>query len=112
MIPYTTLDGMSCMIAAHWVQYYNHKRPHQGRDGLCPADRFFEIQQGLRQVIEARIRENAQALALDRPPKEAFYVVGRMGGQSVVLRVEEGQFRMQVDDGNAGVADTPRWSSG
>jgi transposase InsO family protein len=82
----------------YWVQYYNHKRPHQGLDGLCPADRFFKIQQELRRVIEAGIRENAQALALDRPPKEPFYMVGRMGGQSVVLRVEKGQFKMQVDD--------------
>ena len=81
----------------YWVQYYNHKRPHQGLDGLCPADRFFEIQQELRKVIEQGIQENVQALALDRTPKEPFYMVGRMGGQSVVLRVEKGQFRMQVD---------------
>jgi transposase InsO family protein len=31
-----------------WVQHYNHKRPHQGIGGLCPADRFFEIQHELR----------------------------------------------------------------
>jgi len=83
----------------YWVQYFNHKRPHQGLGGLCPADRFFEIQQGLRKVIEQGIQENAEALALDRAPKEPFYMVGRMGGQSVVLSVEKGQFRMQVDDG-------------
>jgi transposase InsO family protein len=83
----------------YWVQYFNHKRPHQGLDGLCPADRFFEIQQELRKVIERGIQENAQALALDRAPKEPFYMVGRMGGQSVVLQVEKGQFRMQVDGG-------------
>ena len=83
----------------YWVQYFNHKRPHQGLNGMCPADRFFEIQQELRKVIEAGIQENAQALALDRAPKEPFYMVGRMGGQSVVLSVEKGKFRMQVDDG-------------
>jgi len=26
-----------------WVQYYNHKRPHQGIGGLCPADRYFRF---------------------------------------------------------------------
>lgn len=83
----------------YWVQYYNHQRPHQGLDGLCPADRFFEIAQELRKVIEAGIKENAQALALSREPKEPFYMVGRMGSQSVVLRVEKGQFKMQVEDG-------------
>jgi transposase InsO family protein len=89
----------------YWLQYYNHQRPHQGLDGLCPADRFFEIQKELRQVIAAGIKENAQALALNRAPKEPFYMVGRMGGQSVVLSVEKGQFRMQVDDGQP--AGTP-----
>jgi len=81
----------------YWVQYYNHKRPHQGLGGMCPADRFFQVQQELRKVIEQGMRENVQALALDRTPKEPFYMVGRMGGKSVVLRVEKGQFRMQVD---------------
>lgn len=80
-----------------WVKYYNHKRPHQSMEGHCPADRFFQIQQELRKVIEAGIRENVQELALRGEPKEPFYMVGRMGGQSVVLSVEKGQFRMQVD---------------
>jgi transposase InsO family protein len=35
-----------------WVQYYNHKRPHQGIGGLCPADRYFEIQAELRKTME------------------------------------------------------------
>ena len=47
-----------------WIQYYNHKRPHQGIEGLCPADRFFEIQNELRKTIEAGIKENLLELAL------------------------------------------------
>ena len=39
-----------------WIKHYNHKRPHQGIGGLCPADRFFEIQTALRQTIEAGIK--------------------------------------------------------
>jgi transposase InsO family protein len=81
----------------YWVQWYNHKRPHQGLEGLCPADRFFQVQQDLRKVIEKGIQENVQALAMNRPPKEPFYMVGRLGGQSVVLSVEKGRFRMRVD---------------
>jgi hypothetical protein len=38
----------------HWVQYYNHRRPHQGIGGLYPADRYFEIQGELRYRYEAR----------------------------------------------------------
>jgi transposase InsO family protein len=33
---------------AFWIKYYNYKRPHQGIGGLCPADRFFEIQHALK----------------------------------------------------------------
>jgi len=67
---------------ALWVKYYNHKRPHQGIGGLCPADRFFEIAHELRQTIEKGLEENALELALRGRPVDAFYMVGRMGGQS------------------------------
>lgn len=80
-----------------WVKYYNHRRPHQGLDGLCPADRFFEIQQELRKLIEQKIQENVLELAVRGEPKDPFYMVGRMGSQSVVMTVEKGQFKMQVD---------------
>ena len=80
-----------------WVKYYNHRRPHQGLEGLCPADRFFEIQHELRKVMEQKVQENVLELALRGEPKDPFYMVGRMGGQSVVMTVEKGQFKMQVD---------------
>jgi len=50
----------------HWVQYYNHKRPHQGIGGLYPADRYFEIQGELRKIMEkgmAKPRINLEAMA-------------------------------------------------
>jgi len=82
---------------ALWVKYYNHKRPHQGIGGLCPADRFFEIAHELRQTIEKGLEENALELALRGRPVDPFYMVGRMGGQSVVIRAEKGKVRMLVD---------------
>jgi transposase InsO family protein len=81
-----------------WVQYYNHKRPHQGIGGLCPADRYFEIQAELRKTIEQGIAENILEMALRGKPREPFYMVGRMEGQSVVLRAEKGKLRLMVDD--------------
>jgi transposase InsO family protein len=80
-----------------WVKYYNHKRPHQGIGGLCPADRFFEIQHALRQVVEQGIEENILEMALRGQPRDPFYMVGRMGEQSVVIRAEKGRVRMLVD---------------
>jgi transposase InsO family protein len=82
---------------ALWVKYYNYKRPHQGIGGLCPADRFFEIQTQLRKVLEQGIEENVLEAALRGPPREPFYMVGRMGDQSVVIRAEKGKVKMLVD---------------
>jgi len=86
----------------NWVQYYNHKRPHQGIGGLCPADRFFEIQAELKKTIEQGIVDNVLEMALRGKPEEPFYMVGRMEGQSVVLRAEKGKLRLMVDDEEGG----------
>jgi len=83
-----------------WIKYYNHKRPHQGIEGLCPADRFFEIASELRKTIQAGIQENLLEMALRGEPKAPFYMVGRMEGQSVVLRAEKGKLKLSIDNGN------------
>ena len=83
-----------------WIKYYNHKRPHQGIEGLCPADRFFEIASQLRKTIEAGIKENLLEMALRGQPKAPFYMVGRMEGQSVILRAEKGKLKLSIDNGN------------
>ncbi len=80
-----------------WLKYYNHKRPHQGLDGLVPADRFFAIQKEVRQAIEQGLQENLLELALRGQPKNPFYMVGRLGAQSVVMKVERGQLKMVLD---------------
>ena len=85
-----------------WVKYYNHKRPHQGIGGLFPADRYFEIQGEMRKVMERGIAENVLEMALRGKPREPFYMVGRMEGQSVVLRAEKGKLRLMVDDEGEG----------
>jgi len=86
----------------HWVQYYNHKRPHQGIGGLCPGDRYFEIQAELRKTMKQGIADNVLEMALRGKPREPFYMVGRMEGQSVVLRAEKGKLRLMVDDEGGG----------
>lgn len=80
-----------------WIKYYNHKRPHQGIGGLCPADRFFEIQSTLRKTIENGIQDNVLEMALRGKPQSPFYMVGRMGDQSVVIRAEKGKVKMLLD---------------
>lgn len=82
-----------------WIKYYNYKRPHQGIEGLCPADRYFEIATELRKTMEAGIKENLLEMALRGEPKAPFYMVGRMEGQSVILRAEKGKLKLSIDNG-------------
>ena len=83
---------------AIWINYYNHRRPHQGIKGLCPADRFFEIQSALKKTLAKGVEENALELALRGRPRDPFYMVGRMNGQNVVIRAEKGKLRMLVNE--------------
>lgn len=81
-----------------WIKYYNHRKPHQGIEGLCPADRYFEIQSELRQTLESGIQENLLEMALRGQPRAPFYMVGRMEGQSVILRAEKGKLKLSLSD--------------
>jgi transposase-like protein len=83
---------------AWWVKYYNQQRPHQGIDGLCPADRFFAIQKELGEVMRKGMEANLKELALRGKPQEPVYVVGRVGDRSVVIRSEQGTVRMTVGE--------------
>ena len=67
-----------------WIKYYNYKRPYQGIGGLCPADRFFQIQHDLKRTLAKDVEENALELAFRGWPVDPFYMLGRMGAQSVV----------------------------
>ena len=86
----------ACERIRLWVKYYNHRRPHQGLEGMCPADRFFAIQTQLRQVIEKGIAENVQEMALRGMPKDPAYMVGRIGKQLLVIEAVDGKFKMSL----------------
>jgi transposase InsO family protein len=47
----------------HWIGYYNHQRPHQGIDGLCPADRFY----GVAGDVEEALKHGCQAMPSNWP---------------------------------------------
>jgi putative transposase len=81
---------------AMWVKHYNHRRPHQGIEGVCPADRYYEVASEVRKVIERQIEANVLEIALRGKPKVPFYLVGRMDGQSVVLQAEKGKLKLSV----------------
>ena len=91
---------------AYWVKHYNHKRTHQSLDGLTPADRFFSIQKDLRATIERGVAANVEEMALRGQPLEPFYLVGRMGDQSVVIETDKKRVSLRVDGQAVKVGET------
>ena len=94
---FTTIESAQERIA-YWVKYYNHQRPHQSLEGLCPADRYFSIREEMKAVIQKGIEENLQELALRGKPHEPMYFVGQVGGRSVIIQSEKSGVRMTVEN--------------
>jgi transposase InsO family protein len=71
-----------------FIDHYNFQRPHQGIDGLVPADRFFGAASEVRQTLQARVAANALQLARHGVPKEPLYLTGQVGGKPVSIHAE------------------------
>ena len=52
-----------------FIDYYNFQRPHQGIDGLVPADRFFDAAPEVRKTLKERVAANALELARHGCPR-------------------------------------------
>jgi Integrase core domain len=71
-----------------FIDHYNFQRPHQGIDGLAPADRFFGAASEVRRTLQARVAVNALELARNGLPKAPFYLTGQVGGQPFSVHAE------------------------
>jgi transposase InsO family protein len=71
-----------------FIDHYNFQRPHQGIDGLVPADRFFGAATEVRQTLQAQVAANALELARHGVPKTPFYLTGQVGGQPFSVHAE------------------------
>jgi transposase InsO family protein len=91
----------------HFIDHYNFHRPHQGIDGLAPADRYFGSASEVRRTLEARVAQNALDLARHGAPKQPFYLTGHAGGRPFSLHAQgermylqrEGEPRQEIDLG-------------
>ncbi len=83
----------------HFIEHYNHFRPHQGLDGMTPADRFFGAEAEVRKVLEDTISKNALRLALGDAPRKPVFLIGQIGDQSLSLHGEKGKLVLQTPDG-------------
>jgi len=73
----------ACQRLDHWIQYYNHQRPHQGIEGSCPADRFYGLEGDVDEALRQGCEENALRLALGQEPQAPLYLLGQLGGTDV-----------------------------
>ena len=84
----------------HYFRHYNHFRPHQGIDGLVPADRFFGAEKAVRAAIEAAIARNELQLALGERPRTSVFLFGQIGDEQVSLHGERGRLVVQTSQGS------------
>lgn len=84
---------------AHYFAHYNHFRPHQGIDGLVPADRFFGAEQAVRKSLESRLEQNELEAALATPPRQGVYVFGQVGDELMSLHGERGRLVVVTSGG-------------
>ena len=80
-----------------YIDHHNFQRPHQGIEGLVPADRYFGAASEVRQTLQARVSANALELARKGLPRPPFYVAGQAGGQGFSLHAE-GERIILTDD--------------
>jgi hypothetical protein len=83
----------------HWIDHYNFQRPHQGLDGLVPADRFFGAASEVRTALEARVAANALEIARNGTPLAPLYLTGQLGGKSFAVHSEGEKLILTKDGG-------------
>ena len=84
---------------AHFLAHYNFFRPHQGIDGLVPADRFFGAQDALRKTLEAQLSAHELDAALEQTPRKSVYLFGQVGDEQVSMLGERGELVVQTSSG-------------
>lgn len=84
---------------AHFVDFYNFQRTHQGIEGMVPADRFFEAAPEVKASLERRVAENAEEIAKSGAPRKPFYLTGQVGDEPVTLHAEGEKMILTKGDG-------------
>jgi transposase InsO family protein len=90
-----------------FIDHYNFQRPHQGIDGLTPADRFFGAAEEVKRALAARVQANAYELARDGVPRAPFYLTGQAGGQPFSVHAEGERVILTSGDGRREIGLLP-----
>jgi len=84
---------------SHFIAHYNHFRPHQGIDGMVPADRFFGLESEVRKALERTFKENELRLAVGETPRTPVFLVGQIGNHPLSLHGEGAKLIFQTPEG-------------
>jgi transposase InsO family protein len=90
-----------------FIDHYNFQRPHQGVDGLVPADRYFGAAPEVLATLRSRVAANALELARHGVPKEPFYLTGQVGGRPFSVHAEGERVILTGAEGRKEVELTP-----
>jgi transposase InsO family protein len=90
-----------------FIDHYNFQRPHQGIDGLVPADRFFGAAPEVLRTLQERVAANALQLARHGVPREPFYLTGKVAGQPFSVHAEGERVILTGADGRREVDLVP-----
>jgi transposase InsO family protein/transposase-like protein len=82
-----------------FINHYNFFRPHQGIGGSVPADRFFGVDDQVRQTILKAMKSNQLALAIGETPRKPVFLVGQIGDKALSLHGERGRLVLQTPQG-------------
>jgi transposase InsO family protein len=82
-----------------FIDHYNFARPHQGINGLVPADKFFGAASEVKKTLAARVQANALELARHGLPKAPFYLTGQAGGLPFSVHAEGERMILTNADG-------------
>ncbi len=82
-----------------YCDHYNFQRPHQGIDGLVPADRYFEAAPEVLRTLKERVDAGALELARGGLPRRPFYLTGNAGGHSFSVHAEGERVYLRRGDG-------------
>jgi transposase InsO family protein len=91
----------------HFIDHYNFQRPHQGIDGLVPADRYFGATTEVLRTLKARVQANALELARHGAPKAPFYLTGQAGGRPFSVHAEGERVILTRAEGRQEIELTP-----
>ena len=91
----------------HFIDHYNFQRPHQGIEGLAPADRFFGAASEVKRTLAARVQANALEMARHGLPKAPFYLTGQAGGRSFSVHAEGERVILTGAEGRQEIDLTP-----